>query len=103
MVTGVENAAGTPGEALAGITRVVPDAVVITRPVFPDEDWRLIAVTFAGRLWSAVTYIAENGSAAAIIAATARLSNVRYSDRPRRRGVVAGLDGDWDWVWCDRS
>ena len=94
-MTAVGSVAGTPGEALAGITRVVPDAVVITRVLLPDEDWRLIAATFAGRLLSAVTYIAENGSAAAIIAATARLSAVRYRDRPRWRGVVAGLDGGW--------
>ena len=49
-MTGVGNVAGTPGEPLAGTTRVVPDAVVITRAVLPDEAGRLIAVTFAGRL-----------------------------------------------------
>jgi hypothetical protein len=91
VTTGVASAAWTPAGLPAGTTRVVLDAVVITRVVPWDEAGRLIVVTFAARLWSAVTYIAENGSAAAISAAIARLSTVRYSARARRRGVV-GLE-----------
>jgi hypothetical protein len=39
--------------------------------------------------------MAENGSAAAMTAAIARLRTVRYSDRARRRAVVGGVDREW--------
>ena len=50
MKTVVGSVAGTPGEPLAGTTRVAPDAVVITRIVLLDEAGTLIAATFAERL-----------------------------------------------------
>ena len=65
------------GAPLTATTRVAPDAVVITRVVLGVAPGALIAVTLAGRLCSAVTYITLNGNQAATTAAIARLNTVR--------------------------
>ena len=73
-------------EPLAGTTRVAPDAVVTTRVAPAPECGALIADDRRRAAWlTALMYITENGSHAATIAATPRLSTRRYSAGRRGR------------------
>lgn len=69
---------------LTGITRVAPEAVVTTRVVRPPGWWTLIAATGVACLLTALMYITENGSQAAMIAAAPRASTRRYREDRRR-------------------
>lgn len=74
---------------------VAPDAVVTTR-VEPPLCGVLTATTGVACLFSALMYMTENGSHAATIAATPRLSTRRYSEgraAAARAGRVGALWG----------